>query len=146
MDVQICFRVGRKIEMSALEEIKGLSRTASSKGTCRFARQKWTTPPLRTQKKTVFTQQPFPSASLQPSAEDETLVLPECYGQKFNCLHLKTSFWSERSLLKAGGVVEFPIQTVLFGHNFALTSCWGPVCSWRWCWWHLSHPRVKNGL
>lgn len=40
MDVQICFRVGRKIEMSALEEIKGLSRTASSKGTCRFARQK----------------------------------------------------------------------------------------------------------
>lgn len=78
IDVQICLGEGRKIEMPAWEESKGLAKRASSKGTCRFALQ-CKRPPQTTERSTACIKQPFPALCLPPAVtEAETLVLPAC--------------------------------------------------------------------
>lgn len=53
-DVQICLGEGRKIEMPAWEESKGLAKRASSEGTCRFALQCKRPPPDHRNKHSLY--------------------------------------------------------------------------------------------
>lgn len=88
IDVLICLGEGRKIEMPAREESKGLEKRASSEGTLRFAPQSKTAPPKpQKQAQPVYNSPSLPSACLRQSAGADAcaawMLCPEAIFSRF---------------------------------------------------------------